>query len=552
MLKVITQPFPMRDEITSDGKTILTSMGTVHPGAWLMREMAYSQIGIGDGVITTLILAGELLKNSKRLLDMKVKPPVIIRGYNESMKFSRRTLTRISKPVDLADHGEMLRVARAAAGTKSFGLEVGSLAEFAATAIEAIIQRRKGKLYMDMRDICVVKVPGSSKEQTKLIRGIAFLRSLRHPSMPKKIENPKIVLLTCGLEFKKTWEERTPMKVQIEPGQIDSLRKTRLGMVKRNVDMVASSGANLVVTSQRIDELHASMLAGLGIQAIHHVPDFGGIGRLSKASGGKPVGSLEDLKEADLGHAGFAEEVVVPRMDTRRLEKEVKSKDPLSEEDRIFVIDGCKDPKSVTILIRGQIESGLGETERALDAALSACQALVRKPRVVGGAGAIEAELAHRIKKFALTFDDKTQLAVMAYAEALEGIVEVLATNGGFDPIDTKLEMHAAHASGGTWMGMDFARRRLRDSFEMGVVEPLLVKKAAITIASEAACHLLRIDRVLKGYHGMTLMPGEIPPGASEGPNKLSDAKDLPEETIKAFRNSRYMKPYGSKLELNL
>jgi len=184
--------------------------------------------------------------------------------------------------------------------------------------------------------------------------------------------------------------------------------------------------------------------------------------------------------------------------------------------------------------------------------ALSACQALVWKPRVVGGAGSTEAELAHRVRRFALRFNNKMQLAIVAYAEALEGIVEVLAGNAGIDPLDAKLGMTAAHAAGHRWMGMDFAHRRLRDAFEMGVVEPLLVKESAITIASESACQLVRVDRVLRGYHGKTLIPGEIPPGASEGPNKLEDANDLPEETIRAFRKSRFVKPYGSKLELNL
>ncbi len=552
MVKLILQPFPMRDEITSDGKTILTSMGAVHPGAWLIREMAYSQIVVGDGVITTLVLAGELLKNSKKLLALKVRPAAIIRGYREAMKYCRRTMKRISKPVDWRDHAEMLRVARTAAGTKSFGLHAGKLAEFAVTAVHHVTEMRGGKPHLEIGDICVLKMIGKTNDETRLIRGIAFENGLRHPGMPKRIENPRIALLTCGLEFKRFWEEKTPIKVQLSPGRIGSLRESRLKMVRENVGKIAASGANLVVMSKGCDELHASLLAERGIQVVHRVPDAGGIGRLAKASGGKAVGSLDDLREEDLGHAGLAEEVNVPRFDTRRLEREVKVGEPLPEEEKMFVIDGCTNPKSVTILIRGQVESGLGESERALDAALAACQALVRNPRVVGGAGSVEAELSHRLKKFALSFDDKTQLAVMAYAEALEGLVELLARNAGLDPIDARLEMEAAHARGLKWTGIDVFARRLRDAFGMGVVEPLLIKDSAFMIASEAACQLVRVDRVLKGYAGTTLIPGEIPPGASEGPRVLNDAKDLPEETVKAFRKSRFLKPYGSKLELNL
>lgn len=552
MAKLILQPFPMRDEVTSDGKTILTSMGTLHPGAWVLREMAYSQIAVGDGVITTLVLTGELLKNSKKLLALKVRPAAIIRGYRESMRYVRRTLRRISMPVDWQDRKEMLRVARSAAGTKSFGLEAEKLAKFAVFAVQQITEVRKGKPHLDIGDICVLKMIGRTNEETKLIKGIALQNHLRHPGMPKRIENPRIALLTCALEFKRFWEEKTPVKVQLKPGEIASLRESRLKIVRDHVDKIVASGANLVVMSLGCDELHASMLAERGIQVVHRVPDAGGVRRLAKASGGKPVGSLDDLAPEDLGRAAFAEEVKVPRYDTRRLEREIKSGEPLPEEDRMFVVDGCRDPKSVTILIRGQVESNLGETERALDAALAACQALVRRPKVLGGAGSVEAELAHRLRRFALNFDDKTQLAVLAYAEALEGLVETLATNGGIDPIDARLEMMAAHAGGQKWTGIDIGGRSLRDAFAMGIVEPLLVKESAFMIASEAACQLVRVDRVLKGYSGQTLLPGEIPPGASEGPNILTDAKDLPEETIKAFRKSKFMKPYGSKLKLNL
>jgi archaeal chaperonin len=552
MLKIIVQPFPMRDDITSDGKTILTSMGTVHPGAWLMREMAYTQINLGDGVITTMVLAGELLKNAKVLIGMKVRPALIIRGYRAAMDYSRRTMKKISLPAAWNSHEDLFRVGRTAAATKSFGAGADKLAEFAATAVECITALRGGKPYMDMRDICVLKMIGSTSDQTRLVRGIAFAQGFRHPSMPKRIENPKIALLTCSLEFKKFWEEKNTVKVEIAPGKISSLREERMKIVRQHVDKITATGANLVVMSQGCEELHASMLAERGVQVVHRVPDAGGIGRLAKACGGNAIGSLDDLKESDLGHAGFSEEVKVPRHDTRRLEREVKAGEPLPEEERMVVIDGCKDPKSVTILIRGQIESGLNETERALDAALSACQALVAGPRVVGGAGAIEAELAHRLKRYALRFDDKIQLAVLAYAEALEGLVDVLAGNVGLDPIDVRLEMAAAHAKGHRWHGIDVRDKHLRDAFEMGVVEPLRVKSSAITIASEAACQLVRVDRVLKGWHGQTLLPGEIPPGASEGPYALNSAKDLPEETIKAFRKSRFLKPYGSKTQLNL
>jgi len=218
----------------------------------------------------------------------------------------------------------------------------------------------------------------------------------------------------------------------------------------------------------------------------------------------------------------------------------------------MFLIDGCSDPKSLTILLRGEVEAGLDESERALDCSIAACQALVREPSVVGGAGALEAELAHRLKKFALTFEDKTQLVVIAYAEALEGLMEALAENAGIDPVDATIKLAAAHANGGTWIGMDLFRRRLIDAFEIDVVEPVRIRKSSIKIASEAVCQLVRIDRILKGDRSAKLLPGELPPGASEGPDILTDAKDLPDETIQAYKKSKYIRPYGSKLKLNL
>jgi chaperonin GroEL (HSP60 family) len=408
--------------------------------------------------------------------------------------------------------------------------------------------------YLYIGNICVVKMVGKPSDETRIIRGVALERALRHPAMPKRQEDVRIALLTLGLEFKKSWEEGTTIKVDLAPDKIGSLREARLEMVKHNVDRIVKSGANVVVVKHGIDDLHAGLLAEHKIQAVHWIPDAGGIGRLAKASGGTPVAVLDDLRPEDLGRAEVAEEIRVPRFDTRRLEPEVKTPDghTLPEEERMFVIDGCRDPKSVTILIRAEMESTLYESERALDSSIAACQALVRDPRIVGGAGALEAELAHRLNEFALTFEDKTQIVVMAYAEALEGLVEALAENAGIDPMDATLKMGAAHANGGRWMGIDLFGKRLGDAFEMGVVEPVRIKESAIKIASEAACQLIRIDRILAGYAGPTLMPGEIPPGASEGPDVLTDAKDLPDETIRAFRKSRYLKPYGSKTRLNL
>jgi chaperonin GroEL (HSP60 family) len=298
------------------------------------------------------------------------------------------------------------------------------------------------------------------------------------------------------------------------------------------------------------------LLAEKNIQVVHRVPDSGGIGRLAKASGGTAVSTLDDLTPEDLGRAAVAEEIRAPRFDTKRLESEpVKSRDghAVSEEDKLFVIDGCESPRSVTVFLRADVESMLDESERALDASIATCEAIVKEPRIVGGAGSVEAELARRMREFAYTFDDKTQVIVLWYAEALEGLVEALASNAGIDPIDAVLKIRAAHAGGGEiWTGIDLSKKRLSNAIEMGVVEPMLIKKSALKIATEAAIQIIKIDRILAGDSRPKLMPGEMPWGASEGPTVLTDAKDLPDETVKAFRKSRYLKPYGSKQELNL
>lgn len=555
-LKLMVQTFPLREKITSDGKTILTSIGDMHPGAWLLRNMAYSQINVGDGVVTTMIFAGELLKHAKRLLDKRIDASIIVHGYSEALRHALEVLDQLSIPVDWRDKEIMHKVAVTAACTKSGGLPVERLAELGATAVSQVVQLRDGKPYVDIGDICVFKWIGKPSDETRLVRGIVFQYGLRHPAMPKRLENVKIALLRLGLEPRKVWEEKMPVKVQIAPDKIGSLHDAKLKVARDNVDKIVKSGANLVVLKHGCDELHAGLLAEKNIQVVHRVPDAGGIGRLAKASGGTPVGTLDDLRPEDLGRAAVAEEIKVPRFDTKRLESEpVKPRDGrnMSEEEKLFVIDGCEDPRSVTIFIRADVEAMLDESERALDASIATCEAIVKDPRIVGGAGSVEAELARRMREFAYTFEDRTQVIVLWYAEALEGLVEALAGNSGIDPLDAVLKIRAAHAGGGeTWTGMDLVKRRLRDAIEMGVVEPTLIKKSAIKIASEAAIQIVRIDRVLAGDRRPMLIPGEIPPGASEGPKVLTDAKDLPDETITAFKKSKYLKPYGHKLEPNL
>lgn len=555
-LKLMVQTFPLREKVTSDGKTILTSIGDMHPGAWLLRNMAYSQINIGDGVVTTMIFAGELLKHAKRLIDKGIDASIIVHGYSEALRRSLEVLDELSVPVDWRDTEIMRKLAVTAASTKSGGLPVGKLADLGAAAVSHVVQFRDGKPYIDIGDICVFKWIGKPSDETRLVRGIVFQYGLRHPAMPKRLENVKIALLRCGLEPIKEWEAKIPMKVQIAPDKIGSLHDTKLKQAREDVDKIVKSGANLVVLKHGCDELHAGLLAERNIQVVHRVPDSGGIGRLAKASGGTPVSVLDDLRPEDLGRAQVAEEIKAPRFDTKRLESEaVKSRDGhgVSEEEKLFVIDGCVDPRSVTVFVRADVESMLHESERALDASIAVCESIVKDPRIVGGAGSVEAELARRMREFAYTFDDKTQVIVLWYAEALEGLVEALAGNSGIDPLDAVLKIRAAHAGGGeTWTGIDLFKRRLRNAMEMGVVEPTLIKKSAIKIASEAAIQIVKIDKILAGDRRPKLIPGEIPPGESEGPKVLTDAKDLPDETIKAFKKSRYLKPYGQKLEPNL
>lgn len=555
-LKLMVQTFPQREKVTSDGKTILTSIGNAHPGAWLLRNMAYSQINVGDGVVTTMIFAGELLKHAKRLIDKQIDASIIVHGYFEALKHTLEVLDEISIPVDWKDTEMMRKISFTAASTKSGGLPVGRLAELGAAAVSHVVQHRDGKPFVDIADICVFKWIGKPSDESRLVRGIVFQHGLRHPAMPKRLENVKIALLRCGLEQRKVWEEKIPMKVQIGPEKIGSLLDTKLKMARRDVDKIVKSGANLVVLKHGCDETHAGLLAEKNIQVVIRVPDSGGIGRLAKASGGTAVSTIDDLRPEDLGHAAVAEEIRAPRFDTKRLESEAtKTRDghTVSEDDKLFVIDGCENPRSVTVFLRASVESMLDESERALDASIATCEAVVKEPRIVGGAGSVEAELARRIREFAYTFEDKTQVIVLWYAEALEGLVAALASNAGIDPLEAVLKIRAAHAGGAeTWTGMDLFKRRLSNSFEMGVVEPMLIKKSALKIASEAAIQIIKIDRVLAGSSKPKLIPGEMPWGASEGPKNLTDAKDLPEETIRAMKRSRYLKPYGLKQEVNV
>jgi chaperonin GroEL (HSP60 family) len=526
--KLIWQAPPMLPKITSDGKSIFTYLGTLHPAANILRDLAFAQAAIGDGVLSTVVLAGELLKQAKRLLDLKLHPSIIVKGYLLALHHALETLDRLAIPATWEDRDLMFKVAATAGGTKAAGLETRKLAEAAATALQHVVELRNGKPIPQLGSICVLKKVGGSIHETRLVRGMVFDRPLLDPTMPRQIQNPRIAILKCGLEFRKWHEQPTPLKVQVKPGEMKKLLDTRWQMATDQVNHIVNAGANVVVTKHGCDPPQTALCAQHGIQVITRVADEGGVGRLAKATGGQAVTMLEELAPEHLGHAAEA--------------KEVQWGDS-----KLFVIDGCRDPRAVTIVVRGAVESIVDESERALDSALAACSAIVKDPRVVGGAGAIEAELARHLRSFALTRSDTTQLAVLAVANALEELVAALAENSGFNPLDSVLAMRAAHNNGGRWLGLDLWNHGLQDAVQVGLIEPVLIKESVLKSAVETACQVVRIDKILAAFQALKYFPEEIPGPPDLGPRPVTQASDLPEETKKRMKQAPRVRVPGMR-----
>ncbi|MDH5437856.1 MAG: thermosome subunit beta [Candidatus Bathyarchaeota archaeon] len=483
--------------ITSDGRTVLDEMDIQHPAAKMMVEVAKTQDAeVGDGTTTAVIITGELLDKAEDLIEKNVHPTVIIDGYRKAADKALETLEKISIQIKPTDRKTIEKVATTSMASKLVAENKEYLAKIASSGVLQVAERVDGQFRVDIDDVKVEKKAGEAVTDTKLINGIVLDKEVVHSGMPKRVEKAKIALLDSPLEIEKT---EFDAKINIEsPEQMDAFMKEEENMLKEMVEKIAARNANVVICQKGIDDLAQHFLARKKILTVRRVKKSD-MEKLSKATGGKIVTNLDDMTKADLGYAELVEERKIG-------------------DDKMTFIEGCKNPRSVTILIRGGTERIVDEAERSIHDALCVSRDIVEEPKIVAGGGAPEMEVARVLKEYAGTLPGREQLAVICYADALEAVPITLAENAGLDPIDIISELRARHKKGQVWTGIEAHEGKVTDMKKMGVFEPLVVKKQIIKSATEAASMILKIDDIIaSGKMKAPPMPPRGAPGMGPG-----------------------------------
>jgi archaeal chaperonin len=475
--------------ITNDGVTILKEMDIEHPAAKMMVEVAKTQDDeVGDGTTTAVIIGGELLKKAEDLLEQDVHPTIIAAGYRQAAEKAQALLKDIAFDVKPNDKALLKNIAATAMTGKSAEASKDKLCELAVRAV-TMVTDDDGKV--DIENVKVEKKSGGSIEDSEIIEGVLIDKERVHPSMPKKVSNARILLLNAAVEFKKT---EVDAEINItSPDQLQAFLDEEERMVKGIVDKIVASGANVLFCQKGIDDIAQHYLAKAGLFATRRVKKSD-MEKLSRATGATLVSSIDAISKEELGKAGLVEERKV------------------SGEEMTFV-EQCKNPKAVSIIIKGGTEHVVDELERAIHDALRVVGVVVEDKKVVAGGGAVETELSLRLREYAATVGGRAQLAIEAFASALEVIPRTLAENAGLDPIDMLVEIRAAHEKGKKTHGLNVYEGKAVDMKAAGVVEPLRVKTQAISSAAEAAVMILRIDDVIASSKAPE-PAGGMPPGA--------------------------------------
>ncbi len=479
--------------ITSDGHTLLKEMDVEHPAAKMMVEVAKTQDDeVGDGTTSAVVIAGELLSEAEELLDKNLHPTIIVEGYRKAASKALETLEKIAIQVEPKDKDPLKKIAMTSLASKLVSENREQLAKISVDAILHVAQKVAGEYRVDLDDILIEKKPGESVASTQLIKGLVLDKEAVHSGMPKRIEKANIALLNSALEIKKT---QFDAKINIEnPLQMEAFLHEEENMLRSMVEKISSAGANVVICQKGIDDLAQHFLAKKGILAVKQAKESD-MSKLAKATGGKLVTTLDNLTKGYLGYAELVEERKIG-------------------ESKMLFIEGCKNPKSVAILIRGGTQRIVDEAERSLHDALSVVRDVVQQPKIVAGGGAPEEEVSKSLRKYAETLPGREQLAVMRFADAIEIVPVTLGINAGLDPIDILSELRVQHEKGEKWFGVNAYTGKVEDMEKLQVLEPLAVKKQMIKSATEAATMILRIDDVIAG--GKMKAP-PMPPGGAGG-----------------------------------
>ena len=462
--------------ITNDGATVLKEMDIQHPVAKMLVEVAKSVDNeVGDGTTSAVIIAGALIDKAEELINKDVHPTIIVDGYRRASVKAIEIMNDIAEKVSASDKNTLAKIANTSMQSKLVSEYGQYLSELAVDAVLGVAEKIGDIYRVDIDDIKVEKKAGESMRDTKLIQGIILDKEVVHGGMPKRVENAKIALLNAPLEIEKTEFEA---KITIEsPEKMKMFLDEENRMLKAMVDKIVETGVNVVVCQKGIDDIVQHYLAKAGILAVRRVKESD-MNKLSKATGGRVVTNIEDLTSADLGTAGLVEERKV-------------------ETDRWVFIEECKNPKSLTLLIRGGSQRVVDEAERSMHDALMVVKDVLEKPAMVAGGGAPEAYTARKLREWANTLSGREQLAVQKFADALETIPLTLGENAGMDPIDTMIQLRAKQVKGNKWIGVDVKELKIADMMNKGIIEPLSVKEQIIKSATEAASMILRIDDVI-------------------------------------------------------
>jgi thermosome len=481
--------------ITNDGVTILKEMDIEHTAAKMMVEVAKTQDDeVGDGTTTAVVIAGELLKRAEDLLEQDVHPTVIAHGYRMAAEKAKEILNDIAIAVKPTDKAMLLKIADTAMTGKGAEMARGKLCELVVRAA-MMVADEDGTV--DTDNIKVEKKVGGSTDDSEIIEGMIIDKERVHPGMPTKVENARILLLNASVEFKKT---EVDAEINItSPDQLQAFLDEEERMIRAIVEKIVASGANILFCQKGIDDIAQHYLAKAGILAVRRVKKSD-MEKLARATGAAVISSIDAISKKELGKAGLVEE------------KKIGG-------DEMIYVTKCVNPKAVSIIVRGGTEHVVDELDRALDDAISVVSVVMEDKKMVAGGGAPEIQLSLRLREYAASVGGRAQLAIEAFANAMEIIPRTLAENAGLDPIDMLVALRAEHDRGRKHTGLDVFKGAPADMLKAGVVEPLRVKTQAIASAAEAANMILRIDDVIAASRvagppgGGPGGPGGMPPG---------------------------------------
>ena len=462
--------------ITNDGATILKEIDAQHPAAKMMVEVSKTiDTEVGDGTTSSVVFAGSLLEKAEKLLEKDVHSTVIVDGYQAASAKALELLTKFAKSVKPDDQESLIKIAKTSMQSKLISEDSDPMSKLVVNAILKIAEKNGDAYSVDLDNLKVEKKSGASIQDTALIKGIVLDKEIVHSGMPTKIQKAKIALVNAALEVEKT-EMSAEIRIS-DPTQMQMFLEEENRMLKEMVNKLHNAGANVLICQKGIDDISQHYLAKHGILAVRRVKESD-MTKLAKATGGRITTNIDDITEKDLGFADLVQQKKI-------------------ETDKWVFIEGCKNPHSVTVLIRGGSQRVVDEVDRSIHDSLMVVKDVIEKPSIVTGGGSAEAYLAGQLNEWADSFDGRESLAIKQYAEALEAIPLTIAENAGMDPINTIISLRAKQNSGKKGSGINAREGKIGDMYSLNIVEPLVVKEQIIKSATETACMILRIDDVI-------------------------------------------------------